>query len=107
DPLNVTMFAAKPRTAWGNAVNSVDGVERFFSERGGGWKPSDGQPEIPRARPATAARWRQGSKVRHPRYGVGTVLDSEGQGEDTKLTVSFPGYGRKKLVERYASLEKV
>jgi len=107
EPLNVTMFASKPRTTWGNAVNSVDGVERFFSERGRGWKQSDSQPAIPRARPVASARWRQGAKVRHPKYGTGIVIDSEGEGEDTKLTVSFPGYGRKKLVERYASLEKV
>jgi DNA helicase-2/ATP-dependent DNA helicase PcrA len=52
-------------------------------------------------------RWKLGSKVRHPKYGIGTVLDSEEDGEDTKLTISFPGYGRKKLVERYAALEKV
>jgi DNA helicase-2/ATP-dependent DNA helicase PcrA len=101
------MFASRPRTTWGNAVNSVEGVERFFSERGRGGQPADSRPAIPRSRPAAPARWRQGSKVRHPKYGVGTVLASEGEGEDTKLTVSFPGYGRKKLVERYASLEKI
>ena len=107
DPLNVTMFASKPRTTWGNAVNSAEGVERFFSERGRGGKFSGSQPDIPRSRPAATPRWRQGSKVRHPKYGVGIVLASEGEGEDTKLTVSFPGYGQKKLVERYASLEKM
>lgn len=107
EPLNVTMFASKPRTTWGGAVNSVSGIEKFFSERGGGRRPPSPEPAIPRTRPAAPQRWRQGSKVRHPKYGIGTVLDSEGEGEDTKLTVSFPGYGRKKLVERYASLEKI
>ncbi len=107
EPLNVTMFASKPRTTWGNAVNSVEGIEKFFSERGRGLKSSNAGPQIPRSRPATPPRWRQGSKVRHPKYGIGTVLASEGEGEDTKLTVSFPGYGQKKLVERYASLEKI
>ena len=34
------------------------------------------------------------------------VLRREGAGESTKLTVSFPGYGQKKLVEKYAGLEK-
>ena len=106
EPLNVTMFAAKPRTTWGSAVNSAAGVERFFSERGYGWKPSSPEPQIPRSTPVASPRWRQGSKVRHPKYGIGTVLDSEGEGDDTKLTISFPGYGRKKLVERFASLEK-
>jgi ATP-dependent DNA helicase UvrD/PcrA len=107
EPLNVTMFSSKPPTTWGNAVNSAEGIERFFSQRGREVKPSSSETAIPRSRPATKARWRQGSKVRHPKYGVGIVLDSEGEGDDTKVTVSFPGYGRKKLVERYASLEKV
>jgi len=107
EPLNATMFASKPRTTWGNAVNSVDGIEKFFSQRGQGFKSAGSAPAIPRSRPTAPARWRQGSKVRHPKYGVGTVLDSEGEGEDTRVTVSFPGYGRKKLVERYASLEKI
>jgi DNA helicase-2/ATP-dependent DNA helicase PcrA len=107
EPLNIEMFASKPRTSWENAVNSVEGVERFFAERGRGRTPSIPGPVIPHAMPPAAPRWRQGSKVRHPKYGIGTVLESEGEGENTKLTVSFPGYGRKKLVERYASLEKV
>jgi DNA helicase-2/ATP-dependent DNA helicase PcrA len=37
---------------------------------------------------------------------VGTVLGAEGEGEDTKLTVSFPGYGQKKFMAQYAGLEK-
>ncbi|MGH9439179.1 MAG: hypothetical protein ACRD22_15100 [Terriglobia bacterium] len=47
-----------------------------------------------------------GARVRHPKYGFGTIVEREGEGEDLKLTVSFPGYGRKKLIERYASLER-
>jgi DNA helicase-2/ATP-dependent DNA helicase PcrA len=43
--------------------------------------------------------------VRHPTYGLGTILSVEGDGEDRKLTVSFPDYGTKKLLERYARLE--
>jgi hypothetical protein len=35
------------------------------------------------------------------------VLRREGQGEHTKLTVSFPGFGVKKLMERYAELESL
>jgi len=107
EPLNVTIFPSKPRATWGNAVNSVEGIERFFSQRGRDGNRPDSRPAIPQAHPAARARWRQGSKVRHPKYGIGIVLESEGEGEDTKLTVSFPGYGRKKLVERYASLERV
>jgi DNA helicase-2/ATP-dependent DNA helicase PcrA len=44
--------------------------------------------------------------VKHSKYGRGLVLRREGTGEKAKLTVSFPGYGQKKLVEKYAALEK-
>jgi DNA helicase-2/ATP-dependent DNA helicase PcrA len=47
---------------------------------------------------------RPGVRVRHPLFGVGTVLRREGDGEDTKVTVSFPGVGAKKLVARFAGL---
>jgi DNA helicase-2/ATP-dependent DNA helicase PcrA len=50
---------------------------------------------------------RPGVRVRHPLFGVGTVLRREGGAEDLKLTVSFPGVGAKKLVARYAGLELV
>jgi DNA helicase II / ATP-dependent DNA helicase PcrA len=45
-----------------------------------------------------------GRKVRHPDYGVGTVVGVEGEDEDRRLSVSFPGRGTKKFVERYAQL---
>jgi len=50
--------------------------------------------------------WVPGSYVRHAKYGRGLVLRREGSGDQIKLTVSFPGYGQKKLVEKYAGLEK-
>jgi len=34
------------------------------------------------------------------------VLHREGAGESLKLTVTFPGYGQKKLIQKYAGLEK-
>jgi DNA helicase-2/ATP-dependent DNA helicase PcrA len=50
--------------------------------------------------------FRAGATIRHPKYGRGTVLRREGDGEDAKLTVSFPGYGLKKLVEKYAGIQE-
>jgi DNA helicase-2/ATP-dependent DNA helicase PcrA len=91
----------KPRTNWEHALNSVASVERFFKERGG-----RGAEEAFGAHSAAHSRWRIGSKVRHAKFGVGTILGSEGEGKDTKLTVSFPGYGQKKLMAQYAGLEK-
>ncbi len=47
-----------------------------------------------------------GSHVKHGKYGRGLVLRREGTGDNVKLTVSFPGYGQKKLIEKYANLEQ-
>jgi DNA helicase-2/ATP-dependent DNA helicase PcrA len=55
----------------------------------------------------TLKELRPGARVRHPLFGVGTVLRSETSGEDLKVTVSFPGVGAKRLVARYAGLELV
>jgi DNA helicase-2/ATP-dependent DNA helicase PcrA len=46
-----------------------------------------------------------GQRVRHPSYGVGTIVGVEGDDEDRRLSVSFPGRGTKKFVERYAQLQ--
>jgi DNA helicase-2/ATP-dependent DNA helicase PcrA len=46
-----------------------------------------------------------GTRVRHSKYGVGTIIKVEGEGEDRRLTVSFQDYGPKKLIERYANLQ--
>ena len=46
-----------------------------------------------------------GKRVRHAKYGVGTIIEVEGEGEERSLTVSFQDYGAKKLVERYANLQ--
>jgi DNA helicase-2/ATP-dependent DNA helicase PcrA len=94
---------SKARTTWENAVNSIASAERFLRERGFDrqLRPSG------RAGARPSQRWKLGSKVRHAKYGIGTILECEDNGEDSKLTISFPGYGRKKMVERFADLEKV
>jgi DNA helicase-2/ATP-dependent DNA helicase PcrA len=48
-----------------------------------------------------------GRKVRHPEYGVGTIVAIEGDEDDRRVSVTFPGRGTKKFVERYAQLEQV
>jgi DNA helicase-2/ATP-dependent DNA helicase PcrA len=99
----VSLYSSKPRTTWENAVNSVAGAERFLRERG--IEPRLGAGGRGAAR--QSQRWKLGSKVRHAKYGIGTVLECEDNGEESKLTISFPGYGRKKMVERFAGLERV
>jgi len=50
--------------------------------------------------------FRKGDRVKHPKYGEGMVYQREGDGEDAKITVQFNRFGLKKLVEKYAQLEK-
>jgi DNA helicase-2/ATP-dependent DNA helicase PcrA len=47
-----------------------------------------------------------GTYVQHEKYGRGFVLKKEGKGETAKLTISFPGFGIKKLMEKYAKLRR-
>jgi DNA helicase-2/ATP-dependent DNA helicase PcrA len=49
----------------------------------------------------------KGARVRHPKYGEGIIFAREGEGEDAKLTVQFSSHGMKKLVEKFAQLERL
>lgn len=62
-------------------------------------------PQPPSSGARRSAGFRAGATVHHPKYGRGTVLRREGDGEDAKLTISFPGYGLKKIVEKYAGIK--
>ena len=48
---------------------------------------------------------RIGARVRHATFGVGTVQQLEGRGEQRKATVLFRSVGRKRLVLKFAGLE--
>jgi DNA helicase II / ATP-dependent DNA helicase PcrA len=65
---------------------------------------SFGRPPVRRAADANPLL---GQRVRHPEYGVGTIVGVEGDEDDRRLSVTFPGRGTKKFVERYAQLQQV
>ena len=48
----------------------------------------------------------KGERVIHETFGSGTILEISGFGRDLKVAVDFDTAGRKKLLVRYASLEK-
>jgi DNA helicase-2/ATP-dependent DNA helicase PcrA len=54
---------------------------------------------------STGMALKPGMKVRHPQFGVGTVLSVEALDDDTKLVVSFKDVGRKTLRAKFARLE--
>jgi DNA helicase-2/ATP-dependent DNA helicase PcrA len=92
---------AKP-TFTGKNYNSIDNIAEFFASRGKKFNLPKSVAEEPKGKKG----FRPGQKVRHPKYGEGTVYQREGDGEDAKITVQFPRFGLKKLVEKYAQLEK-
>jgi len=107
----------------GKTYNSVEAIRQFFGAPGsapGAGLPAStsiGPAKAPpvagpaRTTPAVAAKPAKpkkvgpGAVIEHAKYGRGTVLRLEGSGEDAKVTVSFPGYGLKKLVAKYAGLK--
>ena len=48
-----------------------------------------------------------GIRVRHPDWGVGTIKERIGSGEEMKVVVTFAGIGTKKLKVKYAHLTRV
>jgi DNA helicase-2/ATP-dependent DNA helicase PcrA len=118
----------------GKTYNSVENVAQFFKERGVNIpvrqsaappppppKPAPPSPQrglfteslVPPVQPKTIlpkapapARQpsRTGTVVEHPKYGTGTIVRREGEGDDAKVVVVFQRYGMKKLVEKYAGL---
>jgi DNA helicase-2/ATP-dependent DNA helicase PcrA len=82
--------------------NSIDNIAEFFASRGKKFSV----PRVPIEEPKGRRGFRPGQKVKHPKYGEGTVYQREGDGEEAKITVQFPRFGLKKLVEKYAQLEK-
>jgi DNA helicase-2/ATP-dependent DNA helicase PcrA len=119
--------SAKRKMYTGKTYNSVENISQFFAERGmpppSGLtrRPEPVKPTVSNAPPLPAkpqhaispprgaapriAKAKSGAVIQHPKYGRGTVLRREGDGEDAKLTISFPGYGLKKIVEKYAGIK--
>jgi DNA helicase-2/ATP-dependent DNA helicase PcrA len=78
---------------------------------------------VPLPRPA-GGRWREvaihesagagvhlglkdGDRVRHPKWGEGTIESIVGAGGDGLVTIDFPNVGQKMLMLKYAPLEKI
>ena len=48
-----------------------------------------------------------GDRVRHERFGDGTVLTLEGAGADAKATIRFDNIGEKKMLLKFAKIQKI
>ncbi len=101
DPTRSQPRAPKP-TAPARPYNSIENIAEFFASRGKKFTV----PKTKVEEPTGKRGFRPGQRVRHPKYGEGTVYQREGEGEEAKITVQFPRFGLKKLVEKYAQLER-
>ena len=91
------------RTSTGSPYQSIDNIAEFFASRGKKFS----RPKIEVPETSGKRGFRPGQRVRHPKYGEGTVYKREGDGDDAKITVQFLQAGLKKLVEKFAQLERV
>ena len=86
----------------GTSYDTVDAVRKVL---GGSPKQAAPTSKPPEAKKKSAGVWTLGTRVKHAKYGYGTILRTEGSGDDTKLTVSFISHGLKKMIAKYAELE--
>ena len=96
----------------GAPPQSIDNIARFFGGKAGGGKfgskpGSFARPTMDLPEPTGHAGLKKGQRVRHAKYGEGTVLIREGDGDEAKLTVMFNRHGMKKLMEKFANLQKI
>jgi DNA helicase II / ATP-dependent DNA helicase PcrA len=96
------------RTAPG--TGPLDNTAAFFGKGGAlskGAPAFKGRPRMDIPAPTGRTGLGKGARVRHPKYGEGIIFAREGDGEDAKLTVQFSSHGMKKLVEKFAQLERL
>ena len=54
-----------------------------------------------------AVTWRAGDKAKHGKWGIGTVVAVQGEGDETELRIAFPNQGIKALMQKYAPITKI
>jgi DNA helicase-2/ATP-dependent DNA helicase PcrA len=94
----------KPAVKYGGT--SHDTVDAVMKALGGASNQAPAY-KTTEAKKKPAGTWTLGTRVKHSKYGYGTILRTEGSGEDLKLTVSFISHGLKKMIAKYADLEIV
>ncbi|MCI0628451.1 MAG: UvrD-helicase domain-containing protein [Acidobacteria bacterium] len=103
DDISPGLMSRRAAAYDGPTYNSRESIQQFYAQRG---KQVDLAP-VKKSQPGESNRFKQGIYVRHPKFGVGHIVRCEGEGDESKLTINFPGYGMKKMVQKFAGLEKV
>ena len=98
----------KSKSAQAPEGGSLDNIARFFGGKPGAIvRPASSRPAMDIPESTGAAGLKKGERVRHGKYGEGTIVLREGEGDEAKLTVLFRQHGMKKLMEKFANLQKI
>ncbi len=71
------------------------------------WSPSASAARPAESRPAPSISLVPGDRVRHAKFGEGTVVSCVPNGADFEIAVAFEGSGIKRLLLSFAPLEKI
>ena len=71
------------------------------------WQPPTVASSNGAGKTEKVSAYRGGERVKHPRFGEGTVVGVSGQGAGTELTVVFKEAGAKRLLVKFANLTAV
>jgi DNA helicase II / ATP-dependent DNA helicase PcrA len=88
-----TDFPSKSFDDFDQAANYKD--DAFYSEK------------VYQTKRPVSSSYPSGSRILHALYGEGTVLDSDGLGQDEKVTILFRDGVRKKFMVKFAPLQKI
>ena len=96
--------AATPRRPGGYGAGAVPVRREFFDEDEPAARAGGEAPEVSQDAP----RYVKGERVRHRRFGSGTIQGLTGAGRDLKVSVKFDDeeHGVKQLLVAYAGLER-
>ncbi len=104
----VTTVLARTRaaqgTGWrGRSISAGAGSLGFRDGSGAG---VDADEYIDDFETQDSPRFVKGERVLHPQFGSGTIRELSGLGRELKATIDFDTAGRKRVVVRYANLQK-
>jgi DNA helicase-2/ATP-dependent DNA helicase PcrA len=69
--------------------------------------PATPMPHQQVIKPQAGVAWQAGDKAQHGKWGIGTVVDIRGTGENQEVRIAFPGQGIKQLMVKFAPISKV
>ena len=64
-------------------------------------------PPRPTGKQSNSLQLAIGDRVSHDTFGLGTVISVSGEGEKAEATINFGSYGEKRLLLRYAPVDKL